>query len=165
MSQTKSRSVAITVLGIANCFAFSSLARAADDAFVTKAAIGGMTEVAAGELATRHGNSDAVKKFGDHMVQDHTKANDELKALATTKKMAVPSKPDAEHQKSLDGLKAKSGSAFDSAFKAQMVKDHKDAVALFETEAKDGTDSDLKAFASKTLPTIKDHLKMVEAMK
>ena len=138
---------------------------AADELFVQQAAIGGMAEVEAGNLARLKGSSDAVKQFGAQMVTDHTKANDELKRIATGKKMALPGKPDAAHQAAKEKLQAASGAAFDEGFKKQMIADHKVTIELFEKEAKDGKDPDLKAFAAKTLPDLQGHLKMAEALK
>jgi putative membrane protein len=99
------------------------------------------------------------------MVEDHGKANDELKSIATSKKMGMPAAPDASQQKAAAALEAKSGADFDRAFKQQMIADHKSAIALFQKEAKSGSDPDLKSFAGKTLPTLQEHLKMAEAMK
>ena len=119
-------------------------AGAADDTFVTKAASGGMAEVNAGQLAQQQGSSDAVKQFGQKMVADHSKANDELKSIASGKNMQLPTTPDAMHQKAMASLQAKSGASFDKAFKTQMVADHKATIALFQREASSGTDADLK---------------------
>jgi putative membrane protein len=137
---------------------------AADVAFVQKAAAGGLAEVAAGTLAQKKGNNDRVKQFGAHMVEDHSKANDELKALAAAKKIEVPSTPDAEHRQALAKLEAASGAAFDRAYRAQMVADHQKTIALFEQQAKNGQDADLKAFAAKTLPSLREHLKMAQTL-
>ena len=137
---------------------------AADDSFVAKAAIGGMTEVDAGGMAQQKGASNAVKDFGQKMVQDHTKANDELKQIATSKNITVPPAPDAAHKKAEAALGAKSGLAFDRAFKAQMIADHKTTIALFENEANKGSDPELKAFAAKTLPDLRSHLQMAQTL-
>ncbi|HEX4234990.1 MAG TPA: DUF4142 domain-containing protein [Caldimonas sp.] len=138
---------------------------AADEDFVQKAAAGGVAEVAAGQMAGQKGASESVKSFGARMVEDHGKANDELKSIATSKKMGMPAAPDASQQKAAAALEAKSGADFDRAFKQQMIADHKSAIALFQKEAKSGSDPDLKSFAGKTLPTLQEHLKMAEAMK
>ena len=139
-------------------------AMAADDTFVKKASAGGATEVAAGKLATTQGSSDKVRQFGAMMVTDHTKAGDELKTIADSKKMNPRTVPDSAGQKAVGKLRAKSGAAFDTAFKTQMVKDHKDTIALFQKEADSGSDADLKAFAAKTLPDLKHHLEMAQAL-
>ena len=143
----------------------STAAFAADETFVQKAAVGGMAEVEAGNLAQQKGASGAVKEFGAKMVTDHTKANDELKQIAGGKSMTVPGEPDAAHKQAKASLEAKSGASFDRAYKEQMLKDHKATIALFEKESKSGSDAELKAFATKTLPDLREHLKMVQAMK
>ena len=150
---------------ILSASAFAIPALAADDAFVQNAAMGGLAEVEAGGLAQQRGSSDAVKQFGTQMVTDHTKANDELKTIASSKSIQVPDAPDAKHQAAKTALAAKSGRSFDQAFKAQMVADHKATIALFERESKSGSDPDLKAFATKTLPDLRGHLKMAMALK
>ena len=98
------------------------------------------------------------------MVDDHTKAGDALTQIATGKGMQVPADTDAKHKKAQAMLEQKSGKPFDSAYKAQMLADHKDTIALFQKEAASGTDPELKAFAAKTLPDLKEHLKMVQAL-
>lgn len=134
----------------------------ADRDFMTHAAAGGMAEVALGQLGNEKATSDAVKQFGGHMVTDHTKANDELKALAAKKSVDLPAEPTPAQKADAAKLQAMSGNAFDDAFMKQMVADHKKTIALFEKEASSGSDADTKAFASKTLPTLKSHLKMAE---
>lgn len=128
----------------------------ADRKFFKKAAIGGMTEVAAGKLAAVQGSSADVKAFGQRMVDDHTKADDQLKTLASQKNFALPAVPDAKHQAMLDSLQAKQGEAFDTAFIADMKKGHADAIKVF-TAGSQSKDSDIAQFASATLPTLKDH--------
>jgi len=112
-------------------------------------------------MATEKGSNQAVKDFGQKMVDDHTKANDELKSLATSKNMMLPSAPNAKEKATIDKMSAMSGAAFDKAYVRDMVMDHKKDVALFTKEANSGTDSDVKAFASKTLPTLQEHQKMI----
>lgn len=132
-----------------------------DSTFAMKAASGGMTEVALGKMATEKGSSQAVKDFGQKMVDDHGKANDELKALASSKNMTLPSAPNAKDQATIDKMSKLSGAAFDKAYTKDMVMDHKNDITLFQKEATSGTDPDVKAFASKTLPTLQDHQKMI----
>jgi putative membrane protein len=95
------------------------------------------------------------------MVDDHSKANDELMQLATTKGMAVPKEMKKIHRDMIDKLSKSSGAAFDKAYVDEMVKDHVKDVSAFRKEAKEGKDPEVKAWASKTLPTLEDHLKMV----
>ena len=133
-----------------------------DKTFVTKAAVGGMAEVELGKLAQQKAASDQVKQFGSHMVDDHTKANDELKQIAGAKNVALPTSLDAKHQAVMTKLQKLSGASFDRAYMAEMQKDHKEDIALFEKESRSGSDADVKGFATKTLPTLKDHMKMVQ---
>ena len=136
---------------------------AADKAFVQKAAVGGMAEVEMGKMAQQKGSSDQVKQFGSRMVEDHSKANDELKKIASSKGIALPTDLDAKHKSKMDKMQKLSGAQFDRAYMDDMVADHKQDVAEFRKEANSGKDSDLKAFAAKTLPTLEDHLKMAQS--
>lgn len=133
---------------------------AADEAFVAKAAQGGMAEVELGKLASEKASADAVKQFGQRMVTDHGKANDELKTLAANKKMTLPTDIGAENKALRDRLTKLSGAAFDQAYMKAMVADHVKDVNEFRTESKSGKDADVKAWAGKTLPTLEEHLKM-----
>ena len=135
---------------------------AADHQFIMKAAQGGMAEVELGRLAKQHASNDKVKEFGERMVTDHSKANDELKKIASEKGATVPSTLDPKDQATVDRLSKLNGSEFDRAYMQDMVKDHRTDVAEFKREANSGDDPDVKAFAAKTLPTLEDHLKMAE---
>ncbi|MGI8641011.1 MAG: DUF4142 domain-containing protein [Pyrinomonadaceae bacterium] len=137
----------------------------ADKEFMTKAAQGGMVEVKLGELAASKGQSVDVKAFGQKMVADHGKANDELKALAAGKGVTLPTDVNSEQKEMYDKLSKLSGAAFDKEYVAEMVKDHEKDVAEFQKQADSGTDSDVKAFATKTLPTLKSHLEMIKGTK
>jgi putative membrane protein len=137
---------------------------AADPAtFVKKAAQDGLTEVALGKQAATKAQDPQIKQFADHMVQDHSKANDELTSVAKKKGLQVPSSLDAEHQAIVQKMSQKSGADFDTAYSKEMLKDHKKAVSLFEGASK-SSDTDLSAFAQKTLPTLKEHEKMAEQL-
>ncbi len=128
-----------------------------DKEFVMRAAQGGMTEVELGKLAGDKAASSQVKDFGARMVKDHTAANDELKGLADKKGFALSPALDSRHQAQVDRLSKLSGPAFDKAYVTNQVRAHESTMALFQEEAKSGQDPDLKAFASRTLPTLKDH--------
>jgi putative membrane protein len=134
----------------------------ADKEFIMKAAQGGMAEVAGGQTAATNGASADVKSFGNRMVQDHGKANDELKQLATTKGLALPAETDADHKQKLDAMAKKTGKDFDKAYMEDMVADHEKDVAEFQKASQNAQDPDLKNWASKTLPTLQDHLKMAK---
>ncbi len=129
-----------------------------DRNFAMEAAKSGMTEVMHGQAATTNGTNAKVKSFGEMMVRDHTKANDELKSLATAAGLTLPTAPDASQQRMHDDLKAKTGADFDKAFAEMMVTDHQKAVDLFKKQSADGSDPALKQFADKTLPTLEQHL-------
>src|ERR1700761_1998403 len=133
-----------------------------DTAFATKAANGGMAEVALGKLAQEKGMSDKVKKFGSMMVDDHTKANNELMTIAKNKNITLPSAIDADHQKKMDDLSKLSGKDFDKAYVDAMIDGHKKTLDLMNDEAKNGKDPDLKAFAAKTAPTVQMHLDAIK---
>src|SRR4051812_15894337 len=128
--------------------------------FIMEAANGGLAEVELGRLATEKASKDEVKKFGQRMVDDHGKANDELKTLAQNKKVALPTDLDPKDKALHDKLAKLSGPAFDRAYMQAMLADHQKDVSEFRTESKSGTDADVKAWAAKTLPTLEDHLKM-----
>jgi putative membrane protein len=135
-----------------------------DNEFVAKAAEGGMTEVELGKLAQEKGSSADVKQFGSHMVMDHSKANDDLKAIAAKNGMTVPTTLDEKHQAEVNRLSALSGPAFDKAYVHTMVSNHEKTAADFRMESKDGKNADVKNFASSTLPTIENHLADVKGL-
>lgn len=136
---------------------------AQDQMFAESAAKGGMLEVAMGELAAMNGTDAKIKEHGKMIVADHTKANDALKTWASSVGFTLPTMMDADQQKMHDDLKMKTGADFDKAYAEMMVQDHKDDIAAFKKEAAEGMDEGLKAFASKTLPTLEQHLTKTEA--
>ncbi len=133
-----------------------------DDAFVKKAAEGGLAEVELGNLAKQKAQSDQVKQFADRMVTDHGKANDQLKTLAQNKNITLPSDLSAKDKALRDRLSKLSGDRFDKAYMQAMVKDHTTDVNEFRHESKSAKDPDVKAFAAQTLPTLEDHLKLAK---
>nr|WP_294792231.1 DUF4142 domain-containing protein [uncultured Mucilaginibacter sp.] len=136
-----------------------------DDAkFVVDAANGGMSEVELGKLARQKATNAKVKEFAEMMVMDHTKANEELKALAKAKNVTLPDSLNVDSKKGLDDLSKKAGADFDKAYVSMMVDDHKKDVAEFEKAGKDLKDADLKAFVDKTLPVLKGHLTKITAI-
>jgi len=137
---------------------------AADRQFMTHAAQGGMAEVRLGQLASDHATADTVKQFGQRMVQDHSKANDELSQLAQHKGVDLPKDLDADHQATVDRLSKLSGSDFDRAYMRDMVRDHVEDVREFQRESRGAQDADLKAWVVKTLPTLQEHLRMARAI-
>lgn len=135
----------------------SSNASPADKEFVSNAGMAGLAEVQMGNLALEKAGNADVKAFAQRMVTDHTKANEELQQLTSTKGLTLPAELGGEHKAGLDHLNSLSGSAFDKAYMEHMVADHGKAVTLFETAANTAGDADIKAFAAKTLPTLREH--------
>lgn len=131
----------------------------ADATFVKKAASGGMAEVELGKLATQKASNPDVKQFGQKMVDDHSKANDQLKQVASEKHVTLPDGPSAKDKAMMTKLEGMSGDQFDRAYMENMVKDHKQDVAEFQKASKSSQDAQIKDFASQTLPTLQDHLK------
>ncbi|MFN2453408.1 MAG: DUF4142 domain-containing protein [Pyrinomonadaceae bacterium] len=137
----------------------------ADAKFVMEAAMGGMAEVEAGRLALQRSSSDAVKQFAQQMIDDHTKANEELMQLASSKGMTPPTTLDAKHMAMMAKMQTLSGAEFDRAYiKQSGVKDHEKNAKVHERESTRGTDADLKAYAAKTLPIVQAHLQMARDM-
>jgi putative membrane protein len=136
--------------------------KSADSAFVTKAAQGGLAEVELGNLAKEKAGSQQVKDFGQRMVTDHTKANDELKTIASNKGITLASELDTKAAATKTRLSGMSGAEFDRAYMQDMVSDHQKDVAEFRKEAQSGSDPEVKAFAAKTLPTLEEHLKLAQ---
>jgi putative membrane protein len=137
---------------------------AADNKFVHEAAVGGMAEVSLGKLAADKATNPDVKQFAQRMVDDHSKANDELKAYASQKGVTLPADTDAAHKAVEARLSKLSGEAFDKAYMADMVKDHDKDVAAFKQASSTASDADLKAWAAKTLPTLQEHQKMAHSL-
>lgn len=137
---------------------------ASDKKFINEAASGGMMEVQAGQLAASNGSNDRVKAFGNMMVQDHTNANNQLKALASSKNVTIPDSMDAKHRAHVDMLRKKTGKDFDKAYMNMMVMDHNEDVSKFQMESKHATDADVKSFATATLPVLQKHLDSAKAI-
>jgi putative membrane protein len=140
----------------------SSKKSSSDSKFAKTAAMGGMEEVQLGQLAAQKASNPDVKSFGQRMVDDHTKANSQLQQIASQKGMTLPTSLSSAQKQDMAKLSKLSGAAFDRTYVSMMVKDHKKDVAEFQKESKSGKDSDIKGFASTTLPTLQDHLKMVQ---
>ena len=135
-----------------------------DAHFAKETAQGGMAEVKLGQLAEERGSNNTVKNFGKRMVEDHSKAGDKLKEVASRESITLPTDISAKDQATYDRLATLNGTAFDRAYARDMVKDHETDVAAFQKEANAGKDDSLKSFASETLPTLQDHLKQAKDM-
>jgi putative membrane protein len=134
----------------------------ADSTFVRKAAEGGMAEVKLGELAKDKASSSAVKSFGKRMVMDHSRAGGELKGIASQKGVTLRDSMNAKDKALYNRLSGLSGDAFDKAYMRAMIDDHQEDVAEFRQESQSATDPDIRNFASKTLPTLEEHLRMAK---
>lgn len=137
---------------------------ASDAKFMKEAAGGGQAEVQLGQLAQQKAGSDQVKQFGQRMVADHSKANEQLEQIAQQKNIRLPKTPDAKERAEKARLEQLSGDEFDKAYMAHMLADHKKDVAEFQKESSTARDPDVKNFASQTLPTLQDHLKHAQGM-
>jgi putative membrane protein len=135
-----------------------------DSEFAVSAANGGMAEVELSKLAITKGANAKVKEFATMMTKDHGGANAELMELAKTKNITLPTTVGEDEQKTMGDLQAKSGAEFDKAYVDVMVKDHKKTVDLFEKATTDSKDADIKSFAIKTLPVLKNHLAAIETI-
>jgi putative membrane protein len=133
-----------------------------DKKFVKEAAMGGLAEVQLGQLAVQKASDPNVKQFGQTMVDDHTKANDQLKQIASQDNMPVPTTLDKKYQDQVNKLSKLSGPAFDKAYVKEQVKDHKNDIKDFQAEAQGGSDANIKNFASNTLPVLQHHLELAE---
>lgn len=142
--------------------ALSASVSAQDTKFAVDAANIGMTEVALGKVAEQNAMSKDVKKFGAMMVRDHTSADDDLKKISDAKHIALPTELSADDQKKVDAMKAKTGKSFDKNYIDMMVKGHKKAADEFQNEIKQGSDADIRSFATKTLDVIHKHLEAAQ---
>lgn len=132
--------------------------------FAVEAADGGMLEVQLGQLALTKASSPQVKEFAQSMIDDHSKANEELKNLAQSKNITLPSTLSEKNQKDYNDLAEKSGADFDKAYCKFMVKDHKEDLDKFKKAAEKAEDPDLKSWAAGKVPVLEHHLSMAEGM-
>ena len=134
-----------------------------DQKFFKEAAQGGMAEVTLGQMAVNKAESEAVKTFGQQMITDHGKANQELKDLAGSEGVTLPTELSADAKRLQTKLSGLSGAAFDKAYMKEMLKDHKKAISAFKREAEQGQDPEVKNWAAKTLPTLQEHYTVAQA--
>lgn len=143
----------------------SMMLNSMDKKFMMEAAMGGKAEIAMAQMALERSSSDSVKQYAQQMIDDHTKAGEELMQVASTKGITLPTEPDAKHKAMLANMQKLSGAEFDSMYiKMAGVKDHENMEKLFMGESSKGKDADAKAFAAKTLPTVEAHLRMARDM-
>ena len=140
----------------------ASRLKTADANFADKAAQGGMAEVELGKMAAKKAKDPKVKQFGQRMVDDHTKINDQLKSIATNKGLTLPTMLDSKDEALKNKLSSLQGEEFDKTYMENMVSDHEKDISDFQHEADHGQDADLKAFAQKNLPTLQTHLQLAK---
>lgn len=131
-----------------------------DIRFAKCAAEDGMMEVQLGKLAQSKATSSTVKMHAQHMIDDHSKANDELKALAARKNISLPTSTSDKHQKKEEKLSKLNGTDFDKRYAKCMVRDHKKEICKFKKQAKKGDDEELRSWAEGKVPTLESHLQM-----
>jgi len=123
-----------------------------------------LAEVELGQIAAQKATDPQVKEFAKRMVDDHSKANDKLKQVASTKNLPLPNDLPSDAKREADKLNELSGTQFDKEYMKDMLSDHKKDVSLFRSTAKSAKDSDVKQFASETLPTLEQHLQMAQTI-
>jgi putative membrane protein len=153
---------AALVAGLSAWAAGTGTLENSDVKFIQKAAAGGMGEVELGKLAQQKAVREETKQFATRMVEDHTKANDDLARMAGANGVNLAQAMDEGTRKEMDRLQKLQGMDFDRAYMKHMVKDHKKDLKEFRHEAKANRDSDAKAFAQRTLPTLEEHLAMAQ---
>jgi putative membrane protein len=141
----------------------ASLRTDSPEEFMKSAAHGGVAVVELGKLAGTNAQNAEVKSFGQMMVNDHSKANTELKSLAAKKNLTLPTDP-GPHASTIEDLKGLKGAEFDRVYVEAMVEDHETDVAAFQRQADNSSDPDVKAFAAKTLPVLKTHLERIKGI-
>jgi len=129
-----------------------------------KAAEGGQMEVHLAQIAQRQGASDKVKEYAQRLEQDHTQANKDLMGIAQNRGVSLPTSMAGEHQTEMDKLSKLQGADFDKAYIKMMVKDHKKDIKEFEKASNNSMDTDLKTFATNTLPKLREHLTMAQSL-
>ena len=136
----------------------------ADAQFLKKTTEDNLAEVELATLASSKSQNEQVKTYASKLLTDHQEAQTEVQSIATKKTVTLPTEPPAAKKALKDRLSKLDGAAFDKAYVAEMVKDHKQAITAFERAAK-SADPDVKVFAEKTLPALKDHLAQAQAIK
>jgi putative membrane protein len=133
-----------------------------DTSFVQKVASGCKAEVMLGKIAEQQGKNEAVKKYGERLVNDHTKANEQLMKVAQSAGIQIPEKMDEHCQHMVDTFKDYKGTNFDSDFIKSMVTDHEKCIALFTQASKEAKNPAVKEWATETLPVLKTHLEIAK---
>ncbi|HET9818713.1 MAG TPA: DUF4142 domain-containing protein [Rhodanobacteraceae bacterium] len=142
----------------------STSAAANTGSFAAKAARGGMLEIKLADLALTHSHDTDVESFARRMKQDHTSIDNKLKELVQPGSQPLPSGLNDEQQQTVASLESSNGQDFDKAYADTMVEDHQEDVSLFQDAATTAPTQQLRDFASQTLPTLKEHLKLARQL-
>ena len=121
-----------------------------------------LTEVKLGKIAQDHGSASVVKEFGQRMIRDHSRMNKDLRAIASKENIVLPKRLDPKDQQLVTQLTNLSGPSFDHAYTKDMVPGHREAIAKFEAEAKNGRSPEMRAWAAKWCPTLEEHLRLAQ---
>jgi putative membrane protein len=159
--------IAIKYFLITCMLCFASLAEAQtamnikkDEKFAAEATQGGIMEVKLGQLSQTNAGIAIIKTYGQTMIKDHSKANEELKTIANKKNILLPGSMGNKMQKKYEKLAKLNGKKFDRKYSKCMLHDHKKDICAFKKEAKKGKDPELKSWANSTIPTLQKHLEM-----
>jgi putative membrane protein len=148
-----------------NARKFDSTAFSRDAEFAVRTASSGFLEIELGVQAATTSSSPRVKAFGSTMTAAHAKATEQIKSIATSKNITLPSVPDNDKQKWMDHLKQKSGAEFDKAYIDLMIRYHKEDIEHCRKEIEKGNDPEIKALATSILPVLQHHLQMAEEIR
>lgn len=135
-----------------------------DAHFIKKAAEGNNAEIQMGQMVSQHTQDPQIRAYADKLVQDHTKANEQLRQIADAKGVEFPAGPSSTADREMRHLEKKSGHDFDRAVVDHWVKDHKKDIKEYDREAKHAKDPEVKQYAISTLPTLQDHLARAESL-
>ncbi|HET6806593.1 MAG TPA: DUF4142 domain-containing protein [Frateuria sp.] len=133
-----------------------------DAMFMRHAAADSLAEIRLGRIALDKSSSARIRRLAQRIIDDHTKANNQLISIAQRKQVTLPTEPMPMQKQEADHLRTLSGSAFDRAYADSLVKDHRKAIKMFGIEGQRAADPDLKQFARTTLPVLKQHLQMAQ---
>ncbi|MBW9333204.1 DUF4142 domain-containing protein [Herbaspirillum aquaticum] len=137
-----------------------------DKSFMTNAAEAGHAEIEASQIALEKSSNQAVKDYAQKMIDQHTKVDEQLKQLASSKDVTLPTEPSMAQRAKIAILEKLKGNTFDKRYASMIgVSAHEDAVKLFQKSSKEAQDPDVKTFASKTLPGLQEHLQMGRDLK
>ena len=134
-----------------------------DSKIMTDLAHANIAEIETGKLALEKSQNEQVRKFAQHMIDEHTSALKELQTLALAKGVTLPDGTDLKHKTMATALKVMSGNSFDTQYmKRAGVGDHQQTIELLQKTQKNAKDPELKATATKMLPTVREHLKRAQ---